>query len=59
MERPRKLVYRRSKSRIAIAPAAFLCAIIALASETLVAQAPTASPTPAAPAEDGINSGGY
>jgi len=59
MELQTKLVYRRCKSRIAIARAAFLCAIVALSCETLVAQTSTASPTPAAPVQDGINSGGY
>jgi hypothetical protein len=59
MEQQTKLVYRRRKSRIAIARAAFLCAIVALPFETLVAQTSTASPTPAAPAQDGINSGRY
>ena len=59
MELQTKFVYRRCKSRIAIARAAFLCAIVALSCETLVAQTSTASPTPAAPVQDGINSGGY
>ena len=55
-------VWGRSKRRIAIALAALLCAMIVWSSETLFAQTPTASPTPAAapPAEpDGITSGGY
>jgi hypothetical protein len=59
MELPGKLVYRCCKSRIAIARAAFLCAIVALPLETLVAQTSTPSPTPAASAQDGLNSGGY
>jgi hypothetical protein len=51
-----------SKRRIAMALALLLCAMILSSSETLFAQTPTASPTPAAapPAEpDGITSGGY
>ncbi|MFZ1051544.1 MAG: hypothetical protein WAN41_12695 [Candidatus Sulfotelmatobacter sp.] len=55
-------VWGRGKRRIAIALAALLCAMIVWSSETLFAQTPTASPTPAAapPAEpDGVTSGGY
>src|SRR5580700_8401991 len=51
-----------SKRRIAMALALLLCAMILSSSETLFAQTPTASPTPAAapPAKpDGITSGGY
>jgi hypothetical protein len=50
------------KRRTAITLMVLLCALIVWSSETLVAQTPTASPTPAAapPAEpDGITSGGY
>src|ERR1700686_3525528 len=50
----------RSKRRIAMALAVFLCAMIGSSPETLFAQTPTASPTPAPPAEpDGVTRSGY
>jgi hypothetical protein len=61
-ERSLATAFGHSKRRIAMALALLLCAMILSSSETLFAQTPTASPTPAAapPAEpDGITSGGY
>ena len=49
-----------SKRQIAIALEVLLCAMIVLSTETLFAQTPAASPTPAPPAEpDGVTRGGY
>jgi len=59
MKPPGKLDYSRGEGRIAITLAVLLCVITVSSPETLFAQTSPTNPTPAAPAEDGINSGGY